>query len=66
MSDMSIYSRFVNSILVNLDKQTSGSHPVFKIPWQGDPRINLQDDSGKAKPDQVKQVLADLDKLKTL
>ena len=22
--------------------QTSGSHMVFKTPWQGDPRINLQ------------------------
>jgi len=23
-------------------RQTSGSHTVFKTPWQGDPRINLQ------------------------
>lgn len=28
-------------------RQTSASHTVFKTPWQGDPRINLQDDSGK-------------------
>ena len=47
-------------------RQTSGSHTVFQTPWQGDPRINLQDDSGKAKPYQVRQVLAALDKLKTL
>lgn len=42
------------------------SHTVFKTPRQGDPRISLQDDSGKAKPYQVRQVLAALDKLKTL
>ena len=47
-------------------RQTGGSHTVFKTPWQGDPRINLQDDGGKAKPYQVKQVLAALDKLKAL
>lgn len=28
-------------------RQTSASHTVFKTPWQGDPRINLQDESGK-------------------
>ena len=47
-------------------RQTGGSHTVFKTPWQGDTRINLQDDGGKAKPYQVKQVLAALDKLKAL
>ncbi|MFE2122419.1 toxin HicA [Rhodococcus aetherivorans] len=34
-----------------------GSHAVFKMPWSGDPRINLQSKSGKAKPYQVQQVL---------
>ena len=47
-------------------RQTGGSHAVFKTPWNGDPRINVQNDSGKAKPYQVKQVLAALDKLKKL
>lgn len=47
-------------------RQTGGSHTVFKTPWQADPRINLQDDGGKAKPYQVKQVLAALDKLNVL
>ena len=37
---------------------------VSKTPWQDDPRINLQVDSGKTKPYQVKRVLAALDKLK--
>ena len=44
-------------------RQTSGSHAVFKTPWLGDPRVNVQDDHGKAKPYQVRQVLAAIDKL---
>ena len=47
-------------------RQTGGSHTVFKTPWHGDPRINLQNDGGKAKPYQVKQVLSALDKLNSL
>ena len=58
--------RYVDLLKVCEPRQTSGSHTVFKTPWQGDPRINLQDDSGKAKPYQVRQVLAALDKLKAL
>jgi len=30
---------------------------VYKTPWQGDPRINIQNDKGKAKVYQIKQVL---------
>jgi hypothetical protein len=41
----------------------SGSHFVFKTPWPGDPRVNIQDRHGKAKPYQVKQVLAAIDRL---
>lgn len=41
----------------------SGSHHIFKTPWQGDPRINLQADKGKAKPYQVEQVIAALKRL---
>lgn len=41
------------------------SHHVYKTPWQGDPRVNIQKDkSGKAKAYQVKQVLAAIKKLK--
>lgn len=43
-------------------RTSSGSHVVFKTPWQGDPRVNIQDDHGKAKPYQVRQVLAAIDK----
>ena len=41
------------------------SHYPFKVPWQGEPRINLQKGKGgKAKPYQVKQVKAALIKLR--
>jgi hypothetical protein len=43
-------------------RQTS-SHLIFKTPWPGDPRVNIQDRQGKAKPYQVRQVLAAIDKL---
>ena len=40
-----------------------GSHRIYKTPWQGDPRINIQDDNGKGKAYQVRQVLKALKKL---
>ncbi|MBN1867225.1 toxin HicA [Candidatus Sumerlaeota bacterium] len=33
------------------------SHRVYKTPWRGDPRVNIQNDKGKAKTYRVKQVL---------
>ena len=41
-----------------------GSHYIFKTPWLGDPRINLQKERGKAKDYQVRQVISALEKLK--
>lgn len=38
--------------------------PVYRMPWQGDPRVNIQNDHGKAKPYQVRQVLAAINRLK--
>ncbi len=38
-------------------RQKGTSHRIYKTPWQGDPRINIQNDKGKAKAYQVKQVL---------
>jgi len=38
-------------------RQKGSSHRVYKTPWQGDPRVNIQDDKGKAKAYQVRQVL---------
>ena len=43
-------------------RQVGGSHAVFKTPWPGDPRVNIQNDKGKAKAYQVRQVLAAIDK----
>ncbi len=43
------------------EPRISGSHHIFKTPWAGDPRINLQNDSGKAKAYQVKQLIAAID-----
>jgi hypothetical protein len=34
-------------------RQKDGSHHVYKTPWQGDPRINIQNHKGKAKAYQV-------------
>ncbi len=40
------------------------SHHIFKMPWPGDPRVNLQNKDGKAKDYQVRQLLEAIDKLK--
>jgi hypothetical protein len=40
-----------------------GSHVIFKMPWPGDPRVNIQPGrDGRAKPYQVKQVIAAIEK----
>jgi len=44
-------------------RKSASSHRVYKTPWQGDPRINIQTHKGKAKAYQVKQVLLALEKL---
>ncbi|MCT1555594.1 toxin HicA [Corynebacterium sanguinis] len=41
------------------------SHKTYKTPWPGNPRVNIQNDHGKAKPYQVNQVLQAIDKLST-
>jgi hypothetical protein len=47
-------------------RQNGTSHCIFKMKWPGDPRVNLQDDGGKAKPYQVKQLLEAIAKLRSL
>ena len=44
-------------------RQTSGSHRIYKTPWQGDPRVNIQNDKGMAKAYQVRQVLKAIERL---
>ena len=38
-------------------RQKGTSHRIYRTPWLGDPRVNIQDDKGKAKVYQVRQVL---------
>lgn len=45
-------------------RNSGSSHFVFKTPWPGDPRVNIQNDHGKAKPYQVRQLIAAIDRLR--
>jgi hypothetical protein len=46
-------------------RQQGTSHAVYRTPWKGDPRVNIQrSDNGKAKAYQVRQVLAAIKRLK--
>ena len=45
-------------------RQSGSSHCIFKTPWTGDPRVNIQNNKGKAKAYQVRQVLQAIEKLK--
>ena len=44
-------------------RQSGSSHAVYKTPWAGDPRVNIQNAKGRAKPYQVGQVLRAIDKI---
>ena len=44
-------------------RQKGTSHRVYRMPWKGDPRVNIQEKSGKAKPYQVRQALRAIDRL---
>jgi hypothetical protein len=44
-------------------RQSGSSHRIYKTPWQGDPRVNIQNVKGKAKPYQVRQVLQAIERL---
>jgi hypothetical protein len=44
-------------------RQKSSSHRIYKTPWQGDPRVNIQDHNGKAKAYQVRQVLKAIERM---
>lgn len=39
-------------------RHSGTSHQIYKLPWAGDPRVNIQNAKGKAKAYQVRQVLA--------
>ena len=40
-----------------------GSHLFYKVPWQGEPLVNIQPVRGMAKPYRVRQVLKAIDNL---
>jgi hypothetical protein len=44
-------------------RTSASSHRIYRTPWKGDPRINIQNNKGKAKSYQVKQVLLAIEKL---
>jgi hypothetical protein len=44
-------------------RQKGSSHSVYKTPWQGNPRVNIQSAKGKAKAYQVKQILRAIERL---
>jgi hypothetical protein len=44
-------------------RQSGSSHVIYKTPWMGDPRVNIQNERGMTKPYQVKQVLKAIERL---
>lgn len=44
-------------------RQVGTSHRVYRTPWRGNPRVNIQANKDKAKKYQVKQVLQAIEKL---
>ena len=47
-------------------RQKGTSHRIYRTPWPGDPRVNIQNDKGKAKPYQVRQVIRAIEKLESI
>lgn len=46
-------------------RKSGTSHRVYKTPWAGDPRVNIQNSRGKAKAYQVRQVLSAIERLES-
>jgi hypothetical protein len=44
-------------------RQSGSSYRVYRTPWHGDPRVNIQNSDGKAKAYQVRQVLKAIERL---
>ncbi len=44
-------------------RQGGTSHRIYRMPWYGDPRVNIQNDKGMAKAYQVRKVLKALERL---
>ncbi|MDH5386784.1 MAG: toxin HicA [Candidatus Aminicenantes bacterium] len=48
-----------------LPRQSGSSHRIYRTPWPGNPRINIQSHKGKAKAYQVRQVLLAIENMET-
>jgi hypothetical protein len=46
-------------------RQAGSSHRIYRTPWPGDPRVNIQNAGGMAKAYQVRQVVRAIDRLET-
>jgi hypothetical protein len=55
--------RIICDHFFGIPRQRGSSHVVYKTPWIGDPRVNIQNDKGMAKAYQVKQVLKAIERL---
>jgi hypothetical protein len=44
-------------------RQSGTNHRIYKTPWPGDPRVNIQNNRGKGKAYQVRQILKAIEKL---
>ena len=47
-------------------RQRGTRHRVYRTPWPADPRVNIQNDKGKAKAYQVRQVIKAIEKLENM
>ncbi len=47
-------------------RQRSGIHRVCRMPWPGDPRVNIQNAKGMAKAYQVRQVIRAVERLEDM
>lgn len=54
---------YVCDALFGEPRQRSSSHRVYRTPWSGDPRVNIQNDNGMAKAYQVRQIVKAVDKM---
>lgn len=55
--------KVVCSAFFGTPRENASSHVIYKTPWPGDPRVNIQNARGKAKPYQVRQVLLAIEQL---
>jgi len=45
------------------EPRQKGDHRIYKTPWKGDPRLNIQNNKGKAKAYQVRQAVKAIERL---